>query len=183
MFPTHLKINYQGQLVTYIDPPGLNRPRSLMEHEGKLYVLALDATARSRKDWRWRAFRQEGNSFKEIDAKDFPRSIAILNIWRPNDPQRYATGNEGQLDYLAMGLKLNPEDKYFANSDQARLWFMLEVENSIWAAYGGKYSSTDHTLVRQYIAKYKPVRLTSMEMRPVSKYTREKASPSPGDSP
>jgi hypothetical protein len=31
MFPTHLKINYQGQLVSYIDPPGLNRPRSLMD--------------------------------------------------------------------------------------------------------------------------------------------------------
>jgi hypothetical protein len=129
-FPRGMTILYSNTVVKFEPPIQLKRPPTLMEFDGKLYVLALHAEPKMpRNKWHYRSFRQDGNTFKEIPIKDFPRSIAIFNVWRPRD--RYSTGMEGEkIDAARLGRELNPDDKYFANSYQARLWYMLEVENN-----------------------------------------------------
>ena len=95
MLPRNLVVNYSNQVVVFKTPVGPNAPQSLMEYQGKLYVLAFDASPKQVAKWRWRCYRQEGDRFQEIPDRDFPRSIAILNLWHPNDPSRYATGLGG----------------------------------------------------------------------------------------
>jgi hypothetical protein len=165
---TDMFIRYEDQTVVFKLPYGPNSPRTLMEHEGRLYVMALDASGPGVDDWRYRCWRQLGQGFEEIEAKDFPRSIAIFNIWRPGDRNRYATGIHGiKLDFAALGRELDPENGYFVNSYQARLWWMLENKNSLgWAerTFGGEEG---RKFLHEYIAKYQPVKLTSMEPPPV----------------
>ncbi len=174
LLPENMVIKYGGRIVTFECLPGLNPPDSLMEFGGKLYVLAFDASGKRAKDWRWRCFEQDGDHFKEIPASSYPRSIAILNLWRPGDPRRYSTGMEGErLDQLVLARECDIESRYFSNTDQARMWFMLEVENSYEAAYGRKYDTEDRSFIRQFKAKYNPVHLTSMEMKPVPKKERD----------
>jgi hypothetical protein len=180
-----LVIKYNGNVVTYKGPPGVNMPESLMEYDGKLYVLAFDASARRYEDrktrgpWRWRCFEQDGKGFKEIPASTFPRSIAIINIWRPNGfrshtSRRFSTGTNGEkIDQIDLVRSLDTENLYFANSEIAWLWFMLEVNNDFDAISGGgptntvRYNSSDRKFVREFKAKYKPVQLTKVELKPV----------------
>ena len=169
-FRTHMKIRYEGKTVVFELPWGLNSAQSLMEFEGKLYVLSLDATSSDRSEWRYRCFRQDGEKFSEIDAKEFPRSIAIFNIWRPGDRSRYSTGIGGiTIDAIKINQMLDPEDPYFVNSYQARLWHMLEVTNSLHRAERDFGGDDGKKFLHEYIAKYKPVHLTSMELKPVPK--------------
>lgn len=137
----------------------------------KLYIFALDAAAKRTEKWRWRAYRQDGNSFKEIDVKDYPRSIAIMNVWRPNDRSRYATGMkpEDKIGYAVLGRELNPENGCFGNSCQAMLGYMLETENNLEKAEREFTGDEARKFPHNSIAKHKPVRLTSMEMTPMPK--------------
>lgn len=184
---TDLVIKYDGKVVTYKGPAGINAPEALMEHNGRLYVLAFDASAQTLKEcqkrgpWRWRCFEQDGPGFKEIPAADYPRSIATINIWRPDGFQgkrsrRYRSGMHGEkIDQLAFAKSFDTEDLYFANCEIAWLWFMLEVANDYKAVSGGmglsdiRYDSQDRTFIRNFKAKYKPVQLTTMELTPVPK--------------
>jgi hypothetical protein len=190
-FPTYMTcdliIKYDGKIVTFKGPAGINDPETLMEYNGKLYVLALDASAQSLKEcrergpWRWRCFEQEGLGFKEIPATNYPRSIATINIWRPdgfqgNTSRRYRSGMKGEkIDQLVFAKKFDTEDLYFANCEIAWLWFMLEVVNDLGAVTGGmglsdmRYDSEDRTFIRKFKAKYKPVQLTTIELTPVPK--------------
>lgn len=169
-YKSDMKIRYERQSVVFKLPIECNTASSLLEFDGKLYGLALDTSSRDRSKWKYRSFRQAGDRFEEIPIKDFPRSIAIFNIWRPGDPSRYGTGIGGvKIDDVEIGRALNPEDGYFVNSYQARLWYMLEVTNSLDTAereFGGDEAKK---FLLEYIAKYKPVHLTSMEMKPVAK--------------
>lgn len=170
-FRTDMIINYDGKVVTFKLPRDSNSPSSLMEFQEKLYVLALDASARWRSEWQWRCYQQDGDHFKEVPAKDFPKSIAIMNIWRPGIPGRYSTGmrSEDKIDETVLNCELDPENKYFVNSYQARLWFMLEIENNLEKAEREFFGEQAKTFLLEYIAKYNPVRLTSMELKPVPK--------------
>ncbi len=173
-FHGDLKVKYGGRVVQYKSQPGLNAPRSLMEFEGKLYLLAFDPIGKRAKEWRWRCFRQEGTTFKEIPVGDYPKSVAIINLWFPDDPRRYSSAKKANdIDQLVLARECDPENIYFANSDTARLWYMLAVTNDFEQAYGGSYSSSDLTFVREYRAKHRPVRLTSMEMKPALKEDRD----------
>jgi hypothetical protein len=121
--------------------------------------------------WRWRAFKQDDDKFKEIPLDEYPKSIAILNIWLPGDPSRYSTGMEGErVDGLVLARECDPDQRYFSNTDQARLWFMLEVAND-WEKACLQYK-TSSGFVRQFKSKHRPVRLTSMELLPVPKEQR-----------
>jgi hypothetical protein len=188
---TDLVIKYEGKIVKYDGPVGVNAPEALMEYNGKLYVLALDASAQSLKEckkrgpWRMRCFEQEGLGFKEIPATNYPRSIATINIWRPDGFQgkisrRYQSGMHGEkIDQLAFAKNFDTEDLYFANCEIAWLWFMLEVVNDFGAVTGSmnlsgiRYDSQDRTFIRNFKAKYKPVQLTTMELTPVPKEKRD----------
>lgn len=172
LYSRDLVLKYGDKIVHYEGHVEANPPECLMEYEGKLYLLAFQAIPnRPRKEWRWLCFQQDGDRFKEIQAKDFPRRVAILNIWRPGDPSRYATGMkaEDKIDFLVQSRELDPENKYFVNSDQARLWYMLEIENNLEKAEREFYGEQAKTFLQEYIAKYNPVRLTSMELKPVPK--------------
>ncbi len=184
---TDLVIKYEGKIVKYEGPAGVNAPEALMEYNGKLFVLALDASAQTLKEcqergpWRWRCFEQEGLGFKEIPAASYPRSIATINIWRPDGFQgkisrRYQSGMHAEkIDQLAFAKNFDTEDLYFADCEIAWLWFMLEVTNDISAVTGGmglsdiRYDSQNRTFIRNFKAKYKPVQLTTMELTPVPK--------------
>src|SRR5258705_2924023 len=170
-FPRKMTILYSNTVVKYEGYIELNSPQTLMEFDGKLYLLALHAgRKRPRTEWLYRCFRQDGNTFKEIPAKEFPRSIPIFNLWRPGDPRRYSRGMDGEtIDDAKLGRELNPDDKYFVTSYQARLWYMLEVENNLHKAEWGYSTEEAPKFLREYIAKYKPVRLTSMEMKRLPK--------------
>ncbi len=194
-FPSYitvdLVIKYDGKVVSFRGPAGINPPETLMEYNGKLYVLAFDASARTLKDkrkrgpWRYRCFEQDGLAFKEIPATNFPRSIATINIWRPNGFQgqrssRYSSGMNGEtIDQLIFARTFDTEDLYFANSEIAWLWFMLEVANDYDTIEGGggltdiRYDSQDRSFIRNFKAKYKPVQLTTMELTPVPKEERD----------
>lgn len=170
--PRELSVLYSNNVVKYDGYLELNRPQTLMEFDGKLYLLALYAErGKGREKFRYIGFRQEGNTFKEIPDKEFPRSIAIFNLWRPGDRSRYSMGmtSEDKLDEVQLIRKLDPEDKYFVNSYQARLWYMFEVTNSLYYAERNFYGDEAQKFLRKYIANYKPVRLTSMEMKALPK--------------
>ncbi len=185
-----LVIKYNGNVVTYKSPPGVNMPESLMEYNGKLYVLAFDTSARRYEDrkkygpWRWRCFEQDGKGFKEIPASSFPRSIALINIWRPNGfrghvSRRFSTGTNGEkIDQIDLVRSLDTENLYFANCEIAWLWFMLEVNNDFNAIVGGgprdtvRYNPSDRSFVREFKAKYKPTQLTTVELKPVPRKDR-----------
>jgi hypothetical protein len=180
-----LVIKYEGNVVKFDGPAGVNPPESLMEYKGKLYVLAFDASARSlnecreRGPWRWRCFEQDGTGFKEIPASSYPRSIATINIWRPGGFQgttsrRFRWGMHGEkIDQLAFARSFDTENLYFPNCEIAWLWFMLEVDNDLKAVTGVmgvskiRYDSQDRTFVRNFKQKYNPVQLTTMELTPV----------------
>lgn len=181
-----LVIKYNGSVVTYKNPSfGVNMPESLMEYNGKLYVLAFDTSARRYEDrkqfgpWRWRCFEQDGKGFKEIPASSFPRSIALINIWRPNGfrshvSRRFSTGMHGEkIDHIDLVRSLDTEAPYFADCEIAWLWFMIEVNNDFNAITGGgpldtvRYNPSDRSFVREFKAKYKPVQLTTIELKPV----------------
>ena len=166
-----MKIKYNNQVLYFTAKPGPNSAQSLMEFEGKLYILAFDARPTQVAKWRWKCSRQEGEHFQEIPDRDFPRNIAILNIWYPDDPSRFATGTGGKpIDYVKVGLRLDPDEGAFWYSQQARLWAMLDVTNSykhsdmVWEEWPD--------FLRRYKAKYNPVHLTSMELKPVPKSER-----------
>lgn len=169
--PHKMTVYYNGTAIKYPGYDGLNRPKTLMEFDGKLYVLALEARrSQGRDQWKYIAFRQEGNKFERIPEKDFPRSIAIFNLWRPGDPTRYSTGAGGvKIDAAKIARELNPDDVYFVNSYQARLWYMLEVTNSLYASERDYSVYEGKKFLQDYIEKYKPVRLTSMEMKALPK--------------
>lgn len=170
--PRKLTVLYSNTVVKYEGYRELNRPQTLMEFDGKLYLLALYAErGKAREKFRYITFRQEKNTFKEIPNKEFPRSIAIFNLWRPGDPGRYSMGmtSEEKLDNAQLSRELDPENKYFVNSYQSRLWYMLEVENNLYKAEREFYGDEAKTFLQEYIAKYKPVHLTSMEMKPLPK--------------
>jgi hypothetical protein len=167
----NMTIKYNGIVVKYDSIGWLNRPRTLMEYNGKLYVLALDASSPVRADYKWRAFEQMNDKFVEISIDKFPKSIAIINIWLPGDPRRLSTGlhAEDKLDYVVINREMDLNNKYFYNNDQARLWYMLEVTNSLEIAESRVPVDVFQRVVREYKSKYNPVRLTSMEMKPVPK--------------
>jgi hypothetical protein len=178
-------------VVTFNGPAGINAPEALMEYNGKLYVLALDASAQSLKEcqkrgpWHWRCFEQDGLGFKEIPAANYPRSIATINIWRPdgfqgNLSRRFRGGTNGEkIDQLAFAKNFDTEDLYFADCEIAWLWYMLEVTNDFDVVMGDapkggiRYDSQDRTFIRNFKAKYKPVQLTTMELTPVPKEKRD----------
>jgi hypothetical protein len=182
-----LVIKHEGQIVTFKGPAGVNAPEALMEHDGKLYVLAFDASSsgiqekRTKGPWRWRSFEQDGAAFKEIPATNYPRSIATINIWRPTGFQghvsrRYCSGVQGEkIDKLVFARTFDTEDGYFANSEIAWMWFMLEVRNDFGVVDGSglqedvRYHGRDRTFIREFKAKYKPVQLTTIELTPVPK--------------
>lgn len=174
---TDMTVRVDGENIPLKVPRECNTPETLMEHEGKLYCLALEANRKlGRDDWRYRCFRLEGKEFKEIEAKEFPRSIAIFNIWRPGEElKRYSTGIGGvRIDDVEIGKALDPENGYFVNSYQGRLWYMLEKRNSLgWAEreFGGEEGKK---FLKEYIEKYKPVHLTSMEMKRIPKEEAKK---------
>ncbi|HAV62151.1 MAG TPA: hypothetical protein DCY13_07275 [Verrucomicrobiales bacterium] len=174
-YRTDMFIEYEGRTVVfklpgrYPDEP--NSASTLMEYEGRLYVIALDASKPGRDAYYYRFWRQKDQTFEEIEAKEFPRSIAILNIWRPGrfTQLRYSTGmtEDDKIDQVALIRNLDPEDKYFLNSYQARLWYMLENRNSLgWAEREFSWEEASMFL-HEYIERYQPVKLSSMEMRPV----------------
>lgn len=77
--------------------------------------------------------------------------------------------SEDKIDETVLNCELDPENKYFVNSYQARLWFMLEIENNLEKAEREFFGEQAKTFLLEYIAKYNPVRLTSMELKPVPK--------------
>jgi len=178
-----LKIKYEEKIIVYNNHESINRPQSLMEHEGELYLLAFDAKGKRAVDWRWRCFKQEGNSFREIPVSDYPKSIAILNIWWPSDPphfysSQYRTGTNGEkIDQLKLSRECDTDELYFRNCEQAWLWFMLDVTNAyshiLYTGDDSGYKSNTSDFVRKFKEKYKPVRLTSMELAPVPKEKRD----------
>ena len=176
-FKGYMEIKYKEIIVAHANPPELNKPECLMEYDGKLYILSFYAYDRHLKDWRWIAFKQDGNKFKEIPLSEFPRSVALLNLWYPDEKnggysrkhRRYFIGVDGEtVDQLSLIRDFDVTSKYFTNNDTVRLWYCLEIAND-W----GRAQRDSDVDVKAYIEKYKPVRMTSMEMKPVPAQDRD----------
>ena len=147
---TRLKIPYRGEVIHW---EGVDIPVVLREHEQRLYMIGYDRETGRRsaekqgKDWHERHcyYRQDDERLIEISPDEFPKEIAIQNMWL-------------QDVELQEVLELNTASIGFRLSSTAYIWEELMT---------GKTSrdSVDKHLLDEYIRLYKPVNLTMIKRR------------------
>jgi len=135
----YLRIPWHGENILWV---GLGVPIAVREYKGHLYMIVFDRETEYRKI-RFRYYRQADNTFLEIAADEYPREIAVQNLWLGDQYAKEAV------------MKLDPDDTHFQRSLTAKIWRQLETHR--------EYYEMDYTIeaefLRGYLEKYEVRRL------------------------
>ena len=147
-----LKMWYKGNDVSW---EGDAIPNVLREYDGRLYAIGFDRQTKKHIERKrlgeskcmLRYYRQEGEAFVEIPAREFPPSIAVQNMGIENREAREITD-------LRM---LNTDSFPFRISVTAFAWREIETGEPM-DEYG-----VDAAFLKQFIAKHRPIALQTMK--------------------
>jgi formylglycine-generating enzyme required for sulfatase activity len=146
-----LLIPWEGRSVRWID---VGSPCTLREFENRLYVISFDWS-----DFppRYRFYRQQGETFVEISPAEFPKQVAVENIFTA--ASRYMRSPEGEIeqDEVKLARELNPTDRDFANTHTAEIWYLLMTGRQ-----PGQFDAPDRATLEEFIRRYTPIRLTQV---------------------
>ncbi len=152
---TALATPWDGKTVRW---KGSQVPASLRASEGKLHLITFD---RVKDPPRLRFYRQNGagDGFDEIEAGNYPKNIAMQNMWfgNPNDFSRGANGRK--IYEVEMARQLDPEDIYFADSLTANLWCQLQTGKP-YHEVRRLGSEQKQAILRDFAAAHPPIKLT-----------------------
>jgi hypothetical protein len=82
-----------------------------------LFVIMINPKGFSKFDLHYFSLKDH---LEEISARDFPKQIAIQNIWGKN----ILNGNNSAVYFL--NYRINPDDSNFCNSNTAHIWANIE---------------------------------------------------------
>lgn len=141
---TYLSIPWQGHQVLWV---GLGVPICLRSHGNQLYLIVFDRES-DFKQIRFRYFRQDHGVMAEIVPKDFPKEIAVQNLWLEKE-SGFRDGKP--INEIEIAKNLDPASIDFQESLTAKIWAHLEsgkeyyeikdtpVAASFLKDYGEKY--------------------------------------------
>lgn len=116
---TYLSIPWQGQEVLWV---GLGVPVCLRSHSNQLYLIVFDRESDA-KQIRFRYFHQNHGAMAEIAPKDFPKEIAVQNLWLKKE-NGFRDGKP--IDEVEIVKNLDPGSIDFQDSLTAKIWAQLE---------------------------------------------------------
>jgi hypothetical protein len=125
---------------------GCGVPISLMKYEGLLYMITFDSET-DRNSPQFKYYILNGKTFAEIEAKKYPKSIAIQNFFYKND-------SPNQLDAT---LELIPTSYAFSGTLTATIWKQLISGKKFYEMDDLHLDAED---LLEFTKKYHPVRLT-----------------------
>ena len=149
-----LSIPWQGKEVHW---KGAGIAVTLREWEGKLYLIAFDRS--QMENVRLRYYRQEGQTFSEIEPKEFPPRIASRNMWL--FPWAHSRAdNERCICEIESDLNLDPEDVYFEDTLTGKIWCQLMTGKKYEEISGRLGYENRVRIQREFSKKHKPIKLT-----------------------
>lgn len=147
-----MKIPWQGKQVIYRD---VAVPVSLREFEGRLYVIGNDMSG-GYGHCAYRYYREEGMVMREISYAEYPKWVAIQNMWWNYADLKSTREHPARVD---LTIRANPGDFWFGNTMTASIWWHLMT--------GTKESQQDTStppdeILFKFVNQYPPIRLTQI---------------------
>lgn len=130
---------------------GVDVPISLRVHQDTLYMIGFDRET-DHQNWGFRFYKQEGNEFKEIAPDQYPKSIATQNLWFSEIHKN--------IDNVILAINLNPKASRFDDSLTAMIWCQLMTGKEYYEISLNR--DAIRKICKEYIAKYKPIKLTKI---------------------
>ena len=127
---TYLSISWQGQDLFWV---GVGVPICLRSDNKVLYLVVFDRDS----DFsyiRFRYYRQDHSVLAEITPKEFPKEIAVQNLWLKKENGFHNDGKP--INEIEIAKNLDPEDSDFQQSLTAKMWMQLET--------GKEFYETEH---------------------------------------
>lgn len=150
---TYLSIPWQGQDLLWV---GFGVPICLRSHNNLLYLVVFDRDSDLSKT-RFRYYRQDHSVLAEIAAKDFPREIAVQNLWLSKE-NGFRDGKP--INQVEIAKNLDPEDIDFPRSLTAKMWMHLETGKEY---YETQNDSASVDFLKRYLRKHDVVRLKTIQ--------------------
>jgi hypothetical protein len=163
-----MRVEWHGVTVIW---KATARPLHLRAFKDRLYVIGLDRVSREG-ECAFRYFVQQGETFKEIPASEYPRAIAGQNLGFGN---RYFGALDTLRDAVQIARDQDPTDTYFRNSLSAYIWNQL--------ATGETYEESvdkwliDEGTLHDYIRTNAPIKLTAIVRTTAEKRSQSAAEP------
>lgn len=158
-------LKYDGKVIALVKTDTYLEPISIMENEGLIYLIMIDERGKRAADIKLEFYRQAGDKMAKIKPSEFPRNIAIQNIWPLGCGIEKRIDGSIRKDNIKIARERNIEDSNFLRSITANIWYYLETEKPFHTIYGGM---VDSAFLKNYMEKYKPVMLDFKEMRRVT---------------
>jgi len=137
------------------------RPISLREKNGTLYMIAFNRQDMNAMRFVYYALNAKGDGFKEIKAKDYPRDIATQNMWLDGiGSARDINGN--LIDELKILRELDADSMYFPDSFTGRIWASLELGNPYSDNIDKLGDDEIDKIAKEYAKKHKPIPLKNL---------------------
>ena len=153
---TRLNIPWQGKNVVW---EGVSVPFCLREWEGKLYLIGLDRS--DSKKCRFRYYRQQDETFVDIEPGAFPKRIATQNMWL--DAKAFSIDNNRRKIYeLQLARMMDSKDTDFSDTLTAKVWRHLAKNRD----YYELESDADKETVRWFQKTYEPIALPTIIKTP-----------------
>lgn len=142
---TRIRIEFDDTAVVW---EGVEIPVCMREHDGSFYMIGYDRETGRRQgtqQQRYTYYRAAGNRLQKIAASDFPRSIAIQNLWIKN------------TNLLRVTRELDISDPWFGHSVTAQVWKdLIKAERAF---------ASDADIFRYFVEQHDPVKLTKIVRR------------------
>lgn len=132
---------------------GVDIPVSLRAYQDTLYMIGFDRETDFDKTI-FRYYKQTENQFKEIKPGEYPKTIATQNLWFSKRQQE-----DGRVN---LAINLDPNEDWFSRSLTAIIWCQLMTGKEYYEIVEGVPTEDVRKVAEEYIAKYKPVKLTKI---------------------
>ena len=141
---TYLSISWQGREVLWV---GLGVPICLRSRNNLLYLVVFDRESDAGRI-RFRYFRQDHGVMAEMAATDFPKEIAVQNLWLKKE-NGFRDGTP--INEVEIAKSLDPENIDFQQSLTAKIWMQLETGKEF---YEIKDTPADAGFLKEFKEKY-----------------------------
>jgi len=136
---------------------GKDIPISLREYEGSIYFIGYNRENQEKDRLHFYRFNERKGKFREIEPQDYPKSIAIQNMWlRP--ATRNMKINDTMIDTWEVLRELDVQNPYFTSSFTAYIWYQTVTGKDL---YEMPYEIPVEFLLR-YMAEHSPVALPTI---------------------
>jgi hypothetical protein len=150
---TYLAIPWKGEDVSWV---GFGVPIVIRANADLLYLVVFDRETDFSKI-RFSYFKQHFSTLEEIRPSEFPKSLAIQNLWLRKENGFGADGKP--VNEIEIAKNLDPENLYFPSSLTAKMWMQLEAGKEY---YEIQNESIPKDFLKQYLQKYNPPKLLTI---------------------